>query len=152
MFGSLWFLSLAFTPYLISQAIDRGLHPHRVEALVFWSAAVLVTGVASAGLGIMRHRNMTKLRLAAALRTADLVMTHATRLGAALPRRVTAGEVVTIGISDVWTVGRAMNAGGVGVASIVAFCVVAVLLEQISGLLAVVVLVGVPVLALIIAP
>src|SRR4051794_4282124 len=87
MFGSLWFLSLAFTPWLISQAIDRGLHPHKVEALIFWCAAVLVTGVASAGLGIMRHRSMTKLRLAAALRTADLVMTHATRLGAALPRR-----------------------------------------------------------------
>ena len=107
MFGSLWFLSLAFTPYLIAQAIDRGLRPHRVEALVFWSAAVLVTGVASAGLGIMRHRSMTKLRTAVALRTADLVMTHATRLGAALPRRVTSGEVVTIGISDVWTIGRA---------------------------------------------
>jgi hypothetical protein len=44
---------------------------------------------------------MTKLRLEAALRTADLVMTHATRLGSALPRRITAGEVVTISISDV---------------------------------------------------
>ncbi|MFF5288651.1 ABC transporter ATP-binding protein [Paractinoplanes globisporus] len=152
MFGSLWFLSLAFTPYLISQAIDRGLHPHRVEALVFWSAAVLVTGVASAGLGIMRHRSMTKLRLAAALRTADLVMTHATRLGSALPRRVTAGEVVTIGISDVWTIGRAMNVGGVGAASAVACVVIAILLDRTSPKLALVVLIGVPVLALIVAP
>src|SRR3954452_10782346 len=132
MFGSLWFLSLAFTPWLISQAIDRGLHPHKVEALIFWCAAVLVTGVASAGLGIMRHRSMTKLRLAAALRTADLVMTHATRLGAALPRRVTAGEVVTIGISDVWTIGRAMNIGGIGVASVLAYGVIAALLFRTS--------------------
>jgi ABC-type multidrug transport system fused ATPase/permease subunit len=152
MFGSLWFVSLAVTPYLISQAIDRGLAPRRVDVLLAWAAVVLIVGAASAGLGIMRHRSMTNLRLAAAIRTADLVMTHATRLGAALPRRVTAGEVVTIGISDVWTVGRAMNAGGVGVASIIAFCVVAFLLEQISGLLAAVVLIGVPVLALIIAP
>jgi ABC-type multidrug transport system fused ATPase/permease subunit len=152
IFGSLWFVSLAVTPYLISQAIDRGLTPRRVDVLLAWAAVVLIVGAASAGLGIMRHRSMTNLRLAAAIRTADLVMTHATRLGAALPRRVTAGEVVTIGISDVWTVGRAMNAGGVGVASIIAFCVVAFLLEQISGLLAAVVLIGVPVLALIIAP
>ncbi|BEL08027.1 ABC transporter ATP-binding protein [Actinoplanes sichuanensis] len=152
MYGSLWFVSLAVTPYLISQAIDRGLAPRRAGVLFAWAAVVLLVGAASAGLGIMRHRSMTKLRLAAALKTADLVMTHATRLGAALPRRVTAGEVVTIGISDVWTVGRAMNAGGVGVASIIAFCVVAFLLEQISGLLAAVVLIGVPVLALIIAP
>ncbi|GIF42121.1 ABC-type multidrug transport system fused ATPase/permease subunit [Actinoplanes xinjiangensis] len=152
MFGTLWFVSLAVTPYLISQAIDRGLTPRRVGVLLAWAAVVLIVGAASAGLGIMRHRSMTNLRLAAAIRTADLVMTHATRLGAALPRRVTAGEVVTIGISDVWTVGRAMNAGGVGVAAIIAFCVVAFLLEQISGLLAAVVLIGVPVLALIIAP
>ena len=97
MFGSLWFMSLAFTPFLISQAIDRGLQSRRPGVLVGWAAAVLAVGVASAGLGIMRHRSMTKLRMSAALRTADLIMTHATRLGAALPRRVTAGEVVTIG-------------------------------------------------------
>src|SRR3982751_4136304 len=77
MFGSLWFVSLALTPYLISQAIDRGLKPHRPAALFAWAAVLLVVGLASAGLGIMRHRSMTRLRLAAALRTADLVMGHA---------------------------------------------------------------------------
>ncbi|MDI6097120.1 ABC transporter ATP-binding protein [Actinoplanes sp. NEAU-A12] len=152
VFGSLWFASMAATPWLISQAIDRGLTPRRTDVLLTWAGVILIVGVASAWLGIMRHRNMTRLRLAAALRTADVVMTHATRLGAALPRRVTAGEVVTIGISDVWTVGRAMNVGGVGTASVVAFGVIAVLLHQISGMLAAVVLTGVPVLALIIAP
>jgi ABC-type multidrug transport system fused ATPase/permease subunit len=152
MFGSLWFASLAFTPYLLSQAIDRGLAPRRPAALIAWTAAVLLVGAASAGLGIMRHRSMTKLRLAAALHTADAVMTHATRLGAALPRRVTAGEVVTIGISDVWTIGRAMNVGGVGVASVVAYTVVAILLFRTSPLLALVVLAGVPVLALAVGP
>ena len=152
VFGSLWFVSLAATPYLISQAIDRGLTPRRTDLLLLWAGVTLAVGVTSAWLGIMRHRNMTRLRLAAALRTADVVMTHATRLGAALPRRVTAGEVVTIGISDVWTVGRAMNVGGVGVAAVVAFAVIAFLLNRISGLLATVVLTGVPVLALIIAP
>ncbi|MEU4619258.1 ABC transporter ATP-binding protein [Actinoplanes sp. NPDC023801] len=152
LFGTLWFVSLAVTPYLISQAIDRGLTPRHANVLFIWAGVVLAVGVTSAWLGIMRHRSMTRLRLAAALRTADLVMGHATRLGAALPRRVTAGEVVTIGISDVWTVGRAMNAGGVGIASIVAVSVVAYLLQRTSGLLAAVVLIGVPVLALIIAP
>jgi len=152
LFGSLWFVSLAFTPYLVSQAIDRGLSPRRPAVLIGWAAAVLVLGVASAGLGIMRHRTMTKLRMGAALRTADLVMTHATRLGAALPRRITAGEVVTIGISDVWTIGRAMNVGGVGVAATLAYLVVAVLLARTSPLLAVIVLAGVPILALIVGP
>nr|WP_296068234.1 ABC transporter ATP-binding protein [uncultured Actinoplanes sp.] len=152
MFGSLWFVSLALTPYLISQAIDRGLRPRHLAGLLTWAAILLVVGLASAGLGIMRHRSMTKLRLAAALRTADLVMEHAVRLGAALPRRVTAGEVVTIGISDVWTIGRAMNVGGVGVASFLACVVIAAFLYGTSPLLAAVVLIGVPVLALLVGP
>ncbi|MET0416634.1 MAG: ABC transporter ATP-binding protein, partial [Actinoplanes sp.] len=152
LFASLWFLSLAFTPYLLSQAIDHGLQPRRPAVLAGWATALLLIGVASAGLGMMRHRSMTKLRMAAALTTADLVMTHATRLGAALPRRVTAGEVVTIGIADVWTIGRAMNVGGVGVASVLSCTVVSVLLFHTSPTLAVVVVVGVPVMALIVGP
>lgn len=152
IYGSLWFASLALTPYLISQAIDRGLVPRRPAVLLAWAGVVLAVGVGSAWLGIMRHRSMTKLRLAAALRTADLVLTHATRLGAALPRRVTAGEVVTIGISDVWTIGRSMNAGGVGVASVVACSVIAFTLSGISGMLAAVIMIGVPVLVLIVGP
>ncbi|WP_328479053.1 ABC transporter ATP-binding protein/permease [Actinoplanes sp. NBC_00393] len=152
LFGSAWFLTLALTPYLISQAVDRGVGPRSVPALLSWTAAVLALGVASAGLGIMRHRSMTKLRLAAALRTADEVMSHATRLGAALPRRVTAGEVVTIGISDVWTIGRAMNVGSVGVAAILACLMIAVLLLRTEPVLALIVPVGVPVLMLIVGP
>jgi ABC-type bacteriocin/lantibiotic exporter with double-glycine peptidase domain len=137
---------------VLSLAVDRGLRPHRPATLIAWTAAVLLVGSASAVLGIMRHRSMTKLRLEAALRTADAVMAHAIRLGAALPRRVTAGEVVTIGISDVWTIGRAMNVGGIGVASVVAYAVVAFLLFRTSPMLAVVVLAGAPVLALGVGP
>ncbi|GIE91386.1 ABC transporter [Actinoplanes regularis] len=152
LFASLWFLSLAATPYLISQAIDRGVSPRSPGPLIGWTLAVLACGLAGAGLGIMRHRSMTKLRIAAALRTADQVLTHAARLGAALPRRITAGEVVTIGISDVWLIGRAMNAGGVGVASVLACSVVAVLLHHTSPRLALVVLVGVPALGVLVGP
>ncbi|WP_213006929.1 ABC transporter transmembrane domain-containing protein [Paractinoplanes toevensis] len=152
MFGTLWFLSLALIPWLLAQAIDHGLHPRKTGPLLEWAALVLLVGISNAVFGIMRHRSMTKLRLAAALHTADLVMTHATRLGAALPRRVTAGEVVTIGISDVWTIGRAMNVGGVGVASVVAWAAIAALLFHTSHVLAVVMLIGVPLLVLVVGP
>jgi ABC-type multidrug transport system fused ATPase/permease subunit len=152
LFASLWYLSLAAMPYLISQAIDRGITPRRPGPLLLWAAAVFACGLAGAGLGIMRHRSMTKLRIAAALRTADQVLTHATRLGAALPRRITAGEVVTIGISDVWLIGRAMNVAGVGVASILACVVVAALLHRTAPPLALVVLIGVPALGVLVGP
>jgi len=151
-YGSTWMVSLALEPYLIAQAIDRGLQPRRAGALAAWAAAVLLIGVTHAVLGIMRHRTMTKIRVDAGLGTADAVMTHATRLGAALPRRMTAGEVVTIGIGDVWVIARAMTVVGPGVGAVVAYAVVAILLFRMSPLLAAVVLAGVPVLALVVGP
>jgi ABC-type transport system involved in cytochrome bd biosynthesis fused ATPase/permease subunit len=121
--------------------------------LLGWAAAMLVLGCANATLGIMRHRTMTKIRLEAGMRTAEAVLEQATRLGAALPRRITAGEVVTIGIGDVWVVARAMTAVGPGVGGVVTYAVVAVLLLRISPLIAVVVvLAGVPVIALVMGP
>ncbi|MCA2211978.1 ABC transporter transmembrane domain-containing protein [Jidongwangia harbinensis] len=152
LYGSTWMVSLALTPYLLSQAVDRGLQPQQAGPLIAWSAAVFAMGLTNATLGILRHRTMTKLRLDAGMRTADLVTTHAARLGAALPRRVTAGEVVTIGIGDVWVIARAMTAAGPGIGAVVAYIVVAVLLFRTSPLLAVVVLAGVPVIALLVGP
>src|SRR3954453_19586018 len=124
LWSSLWMLSLAITPYLISQAIDRGLRSRESGPLLGWAAAIFVVGGANAVLRILRHRTMTKIRLDGALRTADAVMAHAVELGAALTGRVTAGEVVTIGIADVWLVGRALTVTGPGVGAVVAYTVV----------------------------
>jgi ABC-type multidrug transport system fused ATPase/permease subunit len=145
-------ISLAVTPYLISQAIDRGLRPRQVGPLVAWAGAIFVVGVANAVLGIMRHRTMTKIRLDGALRTADAVMSHAVELGAALPGRITAGEVVTIGIGDVWLVARALTVTGPGVGAIVAYVLVMTLLVRISGMIELVVAVGVAVLGVLMGP
>jgi ABC-type multidrug transport system fused ATPase/permease subunit len=152
LWSSLWMISLAVTPYLISQAIDRGLRPRQTGSLVAWAGAIFVVGVANAVLGILRHRTMTKIRLDGALRTADAVMTHAVELGAALPRRITAGEVVTIGIGDVWLVARALTVTGPGVGAIIAYAVVMTLLVRVSGMIALVVGAGVAVLGVLLGP
>ncbi|WP_426502354.1 ABC transporter transmembrane domain-containing protein [Dactylosporangium sp. McL0621] len=152
LWSSLWMISLAITPYLISQAIDRGLRPRQTGPLVAWAGAIFVVGVANAVLGILRHRTMTKIRLDGALRTADAVMAHGVALGAALPRRITAGEVVTIGIGDVWLVARALTVTGPGVGAIVAYVVVMTLLIRVSGMIALVVAAGVVVLATVLGP
>jgi ABC-type multidrug transport system fused ATPase/permease subunit len=152
LYGSTWMVSLALTPWLLSRAIDQGLRPHRLGPLLGWAAALLVLGCLNAILGIMRHRTMTRIRLDAGMWTVDAVLTQATRLGAALPRRITAGEVVTIGLGDVWVVARAMTAVGPGVGGVVTYAVVAVLLLRISPLIALVVLAGVPVIALVMGP
>ncbi|ASW56563.1 ABC transporter ATP-binding protein [Plantactinospora sp. KBS50] len=152
LWSSLWMTSLVVTPYLISQAIDRGLRPRQVEPLFFWAGAVLVVGATNALFGIMRHRTMTKIRLDGGLRTVDAVLAHGVELGAALPRRVTAGEVVTIGLGDAWLVARALTVTGPGVGSIVAYAVVLTLLARTSGIVALVVAGGVVVLVALLGP
>ena len=95
---------------------------------------------------------MTRVRMDAALRTVSEVHAHGIRLGDAMARRALTGEVVAIGGGDAWTIGRSLTATGPGVGAVLAYAVIAVLLLRISVPLAVVVLAGVPVLALVVVP
>jgi ABC-type multidrug transport system fused ATPase/permease subunit len=152
LLGSVWMVLLAATPYLMSRAIDDGLQPGDMGALAGWSGALVAVGMFNAWLGIMRHRTMTRVRMDAHFRTVKVVVGHAVRLGAALPRQVGAGEVVTIGVGDVNQISSALTVIGPGVGAIVAYLVVAGLLLTVSLQLTVVVLLGVPVVALLVGP
>ncbi|CAM3483209.1 ABC transporter ATP-binding protein [Occultella aeris] len=149
--GTVWMVGLVFPPYLLSRAVDDLADADR-GAVVAWSAILVGSGAVLAWLGIWRHRTMTKVRMDAAFRTVSTLAAQSIRLGAAQQRRGRAGEVVAIGTVDAWTLGRSLTVTGPGVGAAVAYVVIAVLLFQISTLLAVVVLCGVPVLALILGP
>ncbi|WP_428935420.1 ABC transporter ATP-binding protein [Streptomyces sp. ACT015] len=150
--GSVWMVLLAASPYLLSRAVDGGLEPGDYPVLAGWTAALLGVGVLNAWLSVMRHRTMTRVRLDANFRTVKLVVGHAARLGAALPRRVGAGEVVTIGVGDVQTIATALTVVGPGVGAVVAYLVVAGLLLAVSPLIAAVVLLGIPVIVVLVGP
>jgi ABC-type multidrug transport system fused ATPase/permease subunit len=152
LLGSVWMVLLALAPYVLSRAIDDGLAPEHMGALTAWSAVLLVLGGFNAWVSIMRHRTMTRLRMDANFRTVKVVVEHATRLGAALPRRTDAGEVVTIGVTDVQQISQSLTMTGPGVGAVVAYLLVAVLLSSVSWTLALVVLLGVPVIALVVGP
>jgi ABC-type bacteriocin/lantibiotic exporter with double-glycine peptidase domain len=113
---------------------------------------MFVLGAGNAWLSIMRHRTMTRVRMDANFRTVKAVVGHVVRLGAALPRRSGAGEVVTIGVGDVQTLAQALTVVGPGVGSVVVYAVVAGLLLAVSAPLAAVVLLGLPLLALLTGP
>lgn len=151
-YGSLWMVGLMVPPYVLSRAIDDGLTPGRMPVLIGWAAVLLVVGVANAWLAIMRHRTMTRIRMDATFRTVRTVVAQTLRLGSALPHKVTAGEVVTIGIGDVAVISQTLTMTGPGVGAVLAYVVVAGLLLAVSPLLAVVVLLGVPLLALLVGP
>src|SRR5580765_3365740 len=149
--GGAWMVGLVLPPYLLSRAVEA-LAAGQRDAVIRWSVALVVTGSVLAGLGIWRHRTMPQVRMDAAFRTVTTVTDQALRLGATLDRRTRTGEVVAIGIGDVWTIGRSLTVTGPGVGAALAYVVIAVMLFQVSALLAAVVLGGVPVLALILGP
>ncbi|WP_405507455.1 ABC transporter ATP-binding protein [Streptomyces purpurascens] len=152
MFGSVWMVLLAATPYLMSRAIDDGLEPGDMGALALWSGALFAVGAFNSWLSIMRHRTMTRVRMDANFRTVKVVVGQAVRLGASLSRQMGAGEVVTIGVGDVQTVSQALTVVGPGVGAVVAYLVIAVLLVSVSPLIAAVVLLGIPVIVLLVGP
>jgi ABC-type multidrug transport system fused ATPase/permease subunit len=152
MFGSVWMVLLAATPYLMSRAIDDGLEPGDMGALAVWSGALFAVGAFNSWLSIMRHRTMTRVRMDANFRTVKVVVGQAVRLGSSLSRQMGAGEVVTIGVGDVQTISQSLTVVGPGVGAVVAYLVVAVLLVSVSELIAVVVLLGIPVIVLLVGP
>ncbi|UUU25022.1 ABC transporter ATP-binding protein [Streptomyces sp. DSM 40750] len=152
LISCVWMVLLAATPYLLSRAIDEGLEPGDYPALAGWTAVLFGVGAFNAWLSIMRHRTMTRVRMDANFRTVKVVMAHAVRLGAALPRRVGAGEVVTIGVGDVNTISSSLTVIGPGVGAIAAYLVVTGLLVPVSLPIAAVVLLGMPLMAVLVGP
>ncbi|MFG3010723.1 ABC transporter ATP-binding protein [Streptomyces cinerochromogenes] len=152
LLSSVWMVLLAAQPYLMARAVDEGLLPGRLGVLAGWAGLMFVLGALNAWLSILRHRTMTRVRMDANFRTVKVVVGHVVRLGAALPRRAGAGEVVTIGVGDVQTLAGALTVVGPGVGALVVYGVVAVLLLTVSAPLAAVVLLGLPVVALLTGP
>jgi ABC-type multidrug transport system fused ATPase/permease subunit len=152
LIGTAWMVGLAVRPYLVSRAIDDGLRRHDNDALLLWCGVILLAGVALAWLGIMRHRTMTFIREDATARSAGLLVRHLARVGAVLPRKMAAGEIATIGGSDIGHTSAVLTLTGPGVGAIIAYGTTAVLLWAVSVKLALVVLIGVPAIALLIGP
>ncbi|MFI5929704.1 ABC transporter ATP-binding protein [Micromonospora sp. NPDC051543] len=152
LIGTAWMVGLSVRPYLIARAVDDGLRGRDSRALILWVAAIVVAGVGLSYLGIMRHRTMTFIREDAKARSAEVLLRHLSRVGAALPRRSAAGEVATVGGSDIEWTAQVLTLTGPGVGAVVAYGVIAVVLWSISPVLALCVLVGMPAVGLVVGP
>ncbi|MET7704556.1 ABC transporter ATP-binding protein [Micromonospora sp. NPDC005413] len=152
LLGTVWMVGLSARPYLIARAVDDGLRARDTRALALWVAAIVVAGVALSVVGTMRHRTMTFIREDAKARSAEVLLRHLSRIGAALPRRVASGEVATVGGSDINWTAEVLTLTGPGVGAVVAYGVIAVVLWSISPMLALCVLVGVPLVGLVVGP
>jgi ABC-type multidrug transport system fused ATPase/permease subunit len=151
-FGIVWMGAQAVMPAILGRAIDRGVAARDTDQLLLWTGVLLAVGLVQAVAGIMRHRFAVTNWLVAAYRTVQLVTRQVVRLGAALPRKVSTGEVVAIGTSDLSHIGQVMDIMARFAGAVVSFLLVAVILLQTSVTLGLLVLVGVPLLLLLIGP
>lgn len=152
VFGVLWMSAQAVMPAVIGQAIDLGVAARDSDELLRWALALLAIGLVQATSGIIRHRFAVTNWLIAAYRTVQLVTRQSVRLGGTLPRKVSTGEVIAIGTSDLSHLGQVMDVSARFAGAVVSFVLVAVILLQTSVTLGLVVLIGVPVLMLGVAP
>ena len=109
LFGIIWMSAQAVMPAVIGRAIDRGIAAKDTSELVKYAAILFVIGLVQAGSGIMRHRFAVTNWLTAAYRTVQLVSRQVVRLGGTLPRKVSTGEVVAIGTTDLSHLGQVMD-------------------------------------------
>ncbi|WP_021594273.1 ABC transporter transmembrane domain-containing protein [Actinomadura welshii] len=150
--GVVWMLSQALIPAAVGRAIGDGVVARDERALVTWGAILAGLGVVQAVAGAVRHRFAVFNWLAAAYRTVQLVTRQSTRLGGTLPKRVSAGEVVSIGLSDVSHIGDALDIIARGSGALVAIAAVTGILLTTSPPLGLIVLVGVPLILAVAAP
>ena len=151
-FGIVWMSTQALMPAVIGLAIDRGIAAKNTDELTTWAAVMLGIGLVQAVSGIMRHRFAVTNWLTTAYRTVQLVGRQSVRLGGTLSRKVSTGEVVAIGTSDLSHLGNVMDVSARFAGAIVSFLLVSVILLQTSVTLGLLVLIGVPVLMLMVGP
>lgn len=145
LFGVVWMAAPALAPATVGRAVDA-LAADDPRGLVRWSAVLLGLGVAQTVASVLRHRFALTNWLSGAYRTVQVTARHATHLGATLPKRVAAGEVVSIGTSDIGHLGKGMDIIARGSGAAVAVVVVTIILLAASPRLALVLLCGVPLL------
>ncbi len=150
-FAVVWWVSQSLVPMVLGKGVDA-VTGKDAGALLTWSAVLLALGVTQAFTGIMRHRMAVYNWLAAAYRTVQVTARQAARLGATLPKRLSTGEVVSVGNSDIAHIGNSMDILLRGTGAVVAIGTVTVIMLSTSWQLGLMVLVGVPLMAAAVGP
>jgi ABC-type multidrug transport system fused ATPase/permease subunit len=152
VWGSGWLVMQALAPYALGRGLEAGVQQHDAAALIGWSLVLLALAVATAGFGVLRHRAAVTNFVISWCRCAQLVARQAARLGPRTARSFSAGEVATLANADADAVSHVMDISARLSGAVVSVLLVAVLLLVSAPLLGVVVLVGLPISVLLVAP
>jgi ABC-type multidrug transport system fused ATPase/permease subunit len=150
-FGAVWMGAQSLIPAALGAAVNAVARRDRDE-LWTWAAVVLGLGAVQAVAGVLRHRRAVTNFLTAAVRVQQLVARKASDLGGDLTRHVDAGEVASIGTTDVQRIGRLLDVSARATGAVVSYLLVAALLFSSSVRLGLVLVIGAPVFALLVLP
>jgi ABC-type multidrug transport system fused ATPase/permease subunit len=145
-FNVMWTGAQALTPAVIGEAVNAGLIARHQAALIWWGLAIAGLGVVVAVSAMLVERYEMIVRVQPAYQTMRLVTRHACDLGATVTRRVSAGDLLTVGVSDINLIGQALEVGARGVGGVFAFAFVAALMLTASWQVGLLVLIAVPVI------
>lgn len=151
LFGVVWMGTQAAIPLVLGAAVEAVIQ-RRAEAIVGWAFAVVALGIVQAASGGLRHREAVTNRLMASSTVQRLLARQASELGGDLALHVATGEVAGIGSSDVQRIATVLDILPRLIGAVVAVVAVAGMMLVTSLQLGLVVLVGVPLVALGVGP
>lgn len=144
--GLMWYIPPTLGPWLLGKAIDHGILAHSRSGTLFWGLILLGVTMAGALCGIAFHTSAVRGWLIALYGTTKLVNRKAVQLGHVQARRLPTGEILSVSSSDSDTFGSLIEVTGRGLASLVAFLIVGVIVMGTSVKLGLLVLLGTPLL------
>ncbi|MGP9501638.1 ABC transporter ATP-binding protein [Specibacter sp. AOP5-B1-6] len=144
MYGTIWTVCQALTPYILGQAIDQGILPGNFSRLTGWVGLLVGLTIVQSVSATLRHRAAVSNWMQAAFRSAQVVGHKVTRSGDALPQKFSTGEVVSTCASDAMRIGEIFDVAARLAGSVVGYLLVSFLVFQSSWQLGLVVLIGVP--------
>ena len=144
VWNMMWVGGQVLTPAAIGAAVNSGLIARDQAALVWWGLAVLGLGVVQAVSAMFVERLELVVRAGSGYQTVRLITRKACELGATVGRRVSAGDLVTVGVSDINLIGAALEVGARGVGGVHGFVVDAVLMLVASWEVGLLELIAVP--------
>ncbi|GAB3225673.1 ABC transporter ATP-binding protein [Glycomyces halotolerans] len=143
---------LPVLPYFLTGAVDHGLRERDWGALTAWSLALVFAGFLTAAAIVYSHRLTVYWRMDASYRALQLAGRKVNRLGDELRRKVTTGEVVSVGATDVRRIAEAVDSLSPLVGCVTGLVAVGILLFNTSVSLGLTIFAGVFVVGIITGP
>ena len=150
-FGVLGFTCSAFQPFLLGRIIDSTSASGLSRTTWTWAGIMLGVGLVWIGSNAIGHRWDITAWMHAAFRTSQLVTRTVSRSGHNITKELPTGEVVSSVANDTMRIGEVFAIAGQTIGSIATYGIVVVLMLSQSLTLGVVIALGLPVVAAILA-